>query len=332
MPAQDSSVRPGQTSEGIKGEMVEPMPDGRILTARVSNQRGWQVAPGVHYKRWDQTDSRGRIRAHLLSVDWDRPGVSIDYESGRHVPDTNPLGRLLAQDNAVAGVNGGFFDIHDTGAPLGVGSDRQRGFLHAARYTWNYAFYFTRKGAPRIGQLKLDRDRRPVPPDVDHQRELTPGPGRQHRRLRARLGLDVRLPHHRRADEGAADGGDPRRPGDRQPDLPERRQADRRHGPDRPRAGRRRAEADAGRLDRHRALGPGRSAAVRDQRREGAAPQPRDPGRERQRAAPPHRRRDRPRRRPDPAARGRRPVQPEPRLHAGRGGPAAQEARGRGRR
>ena len=97
----------------------------------------------------------GRIRAHLLSINWTRPASRFDYASGRHVPDRSTLGRCSLADNAIAGVNGGFFDIHDTGAPLGVGVDRQRGFLHAARYTWNNAFYLTRSGTPRIGRLEL---------------------------------------------------------------------------------------------------------------------------------------------------------------------------------
>ncbi|HEX6149269.1 phosphodiester glycosidase family protein, partial [Nocardioides sp.] len=67
-----------------------------------------------------------------------------------------PLTRLLKQDRAVAGVNGGFFDIYDTGAPLGVGQDRQRGFLHAARYTWNNAFWTDRDGEARIGKMPLE--------------------------------------------------------------------------------------------------------------------------------------------------------------------------------
>jgi len=151
----DRSVPPGQTSEGIKGEMVAPTPYGRPLPARVSNARHWTVAPGILYRRWDQTDRRGRIRAHLLSIAWKRPGVSFDYLSGAHVPDRNTVSRYVVRDHAIAGVNGGFFDIHDTGAPLGVGVDRQRGFMHAPRYTWNNAFYITRGGVPRIGRLEL---------------------------------------------------------------------------------------------------------------------------------------------------------------------------------
>jgi hypothetical protein len=151
----DTSVRPGQTSEGITGELVEPMPPGRELPTRVSARRTWRIAPGIRYQRWKQTSRRGPVRAHLITARFRKPGVSFDYGSRRFVPDRNPVGRLVRRDRAVAGVNGGFFDIHDTGAPLGVGVDRQRGFLHAARYTWRNAFYLTRSGTPRIGAMAL---------------------------------------------------------------------------------------------------------------------------------------------------------------------------------
>ena len=151
----DQSVRPGQTSEGIRGEMVEPLPPGRTIPTRVSAKRGWRIAPGVHYQRWKQTSRRGPVRAHLITANLRKRGVSLDYASRRYVPDRSPVGRLVRGERAVAGVNGGFFDIHDTGAPLGAGVDRQRGFLHAARYTWRNAFFITRGGAARIGAMQL---------------------------------------------------------------------------------------------------------------------------------------------------------------------------------
>lgn len=151
----DTSTEPGQTSEGIQGELVEPYPEGLVPRPRISREKSWRIVPGVRYRRWDQTDRRGQVRAHLLSIDPAAPGVSIDYASSTYVQERDTVSGLLGRDRAIGGVNGGFFDIHDTGAPLGVGRDRQRGFLHAARYTWNNAFYFTAGGAPRIGRLEL---------------------------------------------------------------------------------------------------------------------------------------------------------------------------------
>ncbi len=62
---------------------------------------------------------------------------------------------MLSQDHAIAGVNGDFYDIGHTGAPLGLGKDRQRGLLHARQDGWNNAFYIDRKGRAGIGDLPM---------------------------------------------------------------------------------------------------------------------------------------------------------------------------------
>jgi Phosphodiester glycosidase len=147
----DPSRPPGQTSEGITGPTAPQIPLARRGRTVVSGERGWQVAPGVRYRRWNATNARGRIRAHLLTVNPSRAGVTLDYAHGRYVTNRAPLTRLLARDDAVAGINGGFFDIYDTGAPRGMGRDRQLGMLHASKYTYNDAFYMTRDGEFRIG-------------------------------------------------------------------------------------------------------------------------------------------------------------------------------------
>ena len=151
----DRSRPPGQTSEGITGPTAEPLGEGLQPRPRITKERGWRLAPGVGYRRWDQTDRRGKVRLHLLRINPSAPGVSIDRASREHVPERGPLTRLLKRDRAIAGINGGFFDIYDTGAPLGVGVDRQHGFLHASLVTWNNAFYLTRDGVPRIGRRLL---------------------------------------------------------------------------------------------------------------------------------------------------------------------------------
>ncbi|MFC6287625.1 phosphodiester glycosidase family protein [Nocardioides sp. GCM10027113] len=151
----DPSRPPGQTSEGIPGETAEPLEPGATLgRVRIAKERSRKLAPGVHYKRWDRIDRRGRVRLHLLRVDPKAKGVSLDYATGTLVPERRPLTTLLEADAAIAGVNGGFFDIYDTGAPLGVGVDRERGFLHSSYYTWNNTFSLSRRGVPAIGKLQ----------------------------------------------------------------------------------------------------------------------------------------------------------------------------------
>ena len=109
----------------------------------------------MRYRRFDETDRRGRYRVHVVAVDPATKGVRLDYASLAKVPRRGPLTRLLRRDDAVAGVNGGFFDIYDTGAPLGVGHDRQRGFLHAAQLAWKNAFTTSKAGGLRIGPVTM---------------------------------------------------------------------------------------------------------------------------------------------------------------------------------
>ncbi len=147
--------QPRQTSDGLPGEIAEPLPPGISPRIRTSRERTWRIASGVRYRRFEQTDRRGRYRVHVLSVDPSVKGVRLDYASLAKVPRRGPLTRLLRRDDAVAGVNGGFFDIYDTGAPLGVGRDREHGFLHAAKYTWKNAFTTSTNGGLRIGPVTM---------------------------------------------------------------------------------------------------------------------------------------------------------------------------------
>jgi hypothetical protein len=151
----DKTRPPGQTSEGITGPSAKPIPPRERGRTVITGERSWQVAPGVRYRRWNQSNARGRIRAHLLTINTRLAGVTLDYAHNRYVPQRAPLPRLLARDHAVAGINGGFFDIYDTGAPLGIGRDRQQGMLHGAKYTWHNAFYLTQSGDYRIGPRTL---------------------------------------------------------------------------------------------------------------------------------------------------------------------------------
>ena len=144
-----------QTSDGVQGAIARPRRVSERGPADVSVRKHWQVAPGITATTWSQSDARGPVRAHLLSVDWTRPGISVDYANNGPVNKTGTVRKILSRDGAIAGVNGDFFDIGDTGAPLGIGRDRQRGLLHGRLSGWNSAFSFTRSGVPQIGQLEV---------------------------------------------------------------------------------------------------------------------------------------------------------------------------------
>jgi hypothetical protein len=98
---------------------------------------------------------QGAVSVHILTAKWSKPGLVLDQVSGATVASREPLSQLLSADNDLAGVNADFFDINDTGAPLGVGVDRERKLLHAPRDGWNTTFFIDRLGTPRIGQVAL---------------------------------------------------------------------------------------------------------------------------------------------------------------------------------
>ncbi|MCD4526749.1 phosphodiester glycosidase family protein [Nocardioides sp. cx-173] len=159
----DDPRRPGvsevsrvpQTSDGVRGEIAAPLPGPslRRATRELAPPVSWRVAPGITYSRWDQLDARGPVRAHLLTVDPKVRGVNLGYGSPGAVRRTDEVSDILARHDAIAGVNGDFFDIGDTGAPLGIGRSRLRGLLHGPRSGWNSAFFLDAKGRPDIGPL-----------------------------------------------------------------------------------------------------------------------------------------------------------------------------------
>jgi hypothetical protein len=121
-----------------------------------TNVAGWLVAPGVIYRQYDTVTAGGPQRVYVLDIDPTVPGLSLDYASSTYLRDRAQTSHLLAANPAtVAGVNGNFFDISDTGAPLGIGRSRERRLLHAPAYGWNNAFYQSADGTYHVGQLHL---------------------------------------------------------------------------------------------------------------------------------------------------------------------------------
>jgi hypothetical protein len=124
----------------VRGPIAPYVPRALRTPPVITSDVTWPVVPGVTFRQWEQVDTRGPIRASLLTLDPATPGLAIDYASSRSVRNRQTVRRLIGRDSAIAGINGDFFDISDTGAPLGLGVDRERGLLHARKSGWNRAF------------------------------------------------------------------------------------------------------------------------------------------------------------------------------------------------
>jgi hypothetical protein len=143
-----------QTSDRERGAIAPYVPRALRMEPVISNEVTWPVVPGVTFRQWDQLDARGTIRAYLLTIDPATPGLAIDYAASKSVRNTETVRDMIARDHAVAGINGDFYDIGDTGAPLGLGVDLKRGIVHARKDGWNRAFYL-KHGVPGIANLPM---------------------------------------------------------------------------------------------------------------------------------------------------------------------------------
>jgi hypothetical protein len=144
-----------QTSDHVRGRIAPYVPPALRTPPVITSDVSWPVVPGVTFRQWDQVDSRGPIRAYLLTLDLaTTPGLSIDYASPRKVSNRETVRRMVAWDHGIAGINGDFYDIGDTGAPLGLGVDRKQGVLHARKFGWNRSFLI-KNGVPTIANLPM---------------------------------------------------------------------------------------------------------------------------------------------------------------------------------
>ena len=149
-----------------------------------------------------------------MRVDPATPGLQIDYAGRQYVAsDRAAAGHRARRPQAVAGVNGDFFDICDTGAPLGVGRDRQRGVLHGGEEGWNTAFYLDRNGpvphraARHEGEIVQHPELHIT--NVNSPSVRPGGIGALHRQV----GAAGPVPRGGRGQEHVRDGRGPRRPG-----------------------------------------------------------------------------------------------------------------------
>lgn len=86
----------------------------------VTDQRTAPVAPGVELTSFEWVDQAGWIQGDVLTVDLSETRTNAGLLFPGAVAATAPLSQMAAEQGAIAGVNGDFFDINATGAPLGA--------------------------------------------------------------------------------------------------------------------------------------------------------------------------------------------------------------------
>jgi len=126
-------------------------PDDGLVTGSATTE----VAPGLNLTQFDRYDPAGWIRGDTLAVDLGSKVLKPTYLSPGTVSARTPLSQQVARAGAVAGVNGDFFDINATGAPIGVGVDH--GQLQTAPAAGhNLTASITDEGKARLASVFLE--------------------------------------------------------------------------------------------------------------------------------------------------------------------------------
>lgn len=141
------------SSDGAAGPAAAPRTAGARWRAPRVAASNRAVASGVEYSTWTtQSDpAREPMVVHLLDVD--PAQARLDLITGSPLRQRLPLLAMTRDAGAVAGINGDFFDIGDTGAPLGSSRDQQLGVRTGRASGWNHAFWIDADGHARVGDL-----------------------------------------------------------------------------------------------------------------------------------------------------------------------------------
>jgi hypothetical protein len=141
-------ARPGTPGEGAFPHYPVPsyqvtVPGESVETGRVD----LPVAPGIVLTSFDTFGRTGWTRVHVLNADLGDASVGVDLVADK-VSDPRPLTQAAAAQQAVAAVNGDYFDITETFAA--EGPEIQDGKLRKGTAThWTVAAF----GADRVARL-----------------------------------------------------------------------------------------------------------------------------------------------------------------------------------
>ncbi|HEV3154974.1 MAG TPA: phosphodiester glycosidase family protein [Candidatus Baltobacteraceae bacterium] len=80
------------------------------------------VAPGVQYAQYDMLTQDGPLAVHVIAVDLHEPTIRIGtaLAQDRLISSGETVSSMAQRTNAVAGINGDYFDINQTNQPLNI--------------------------------------------------------------------------------------------------------------------------------------------------------------------------------------------------------------------
>ncbi|MGH3658515.1 MAG: phosphodiester glycosidase family protein, partial [Micromonosporaceae bacterium] len=126
-------------------------------TPMETESRSRPVAPGVRLDSFERRAPHGWVRGDVLTTDL-TGGSTVDYLSPGEISKAEPVSTQAKRQRAVAAVNGDFFDINNSNAPLGPAIDDKK-LVKSPSRTWdefNTVAGIDAHGAGRILELEFE--------------------------------------------------------------------------------------------------------------------------------------------------------------------------------
>lgn len=113
------------------------------------------IAPGMELTTFSRLEDGGWNAGSILEVDLDS-GVTLDYQYSGEVTKTATVRSLAEASGATAAINGDFYDINDSNAPLGAGVSRDEGLVTAPTAGHENALAVSSSGAAALARVFLE--------------------------------------------------------------------------------------------------------------------------------------------------------------------------------
>ncbi|MFF4244831.1 phosphodiester glycosidase family protein [Streptomyces sp. NPDC001822] len=136
-----------------RGHGLIPSTPGQSI---VTDETRTPVAPGLDLTRFDRFGSGGWVRGQVLVADLGESRLRVDHISSGTVTGKSQVTEQAARTGAIAAVNGDYFDMNDTEAPIGAAVSRKGGLVNSATEGRTQSVAIGADGLGRLAQVFLE--------------------------------------------------------------------------------------------------------------------------------------------------------------------------------
>jgi hypothetical protein len=147
--APGAAAPPSASQPGVTLDLGE---SGGLVTERDVTD----IAPGLELTTFSRLDPAGWTAGSVLVADLASDGVSIDYEYSGAVTEPATVRGMAEASGATAAINGDFYDIDRSYAPIGIGVDRTDGLVSSPIGNHTNAIAVDPDGLAHLAEVLLE--------------------------------------------------------------------------------------------------------------------------------------------------------------------------------